>query len=204
MRELEFLPSWYRQTRRRKRIVAIEGWTFFTLIVCLGSWLFITEQRIGSREVTLGALQHNVDQIHTEKKMLDEQINLRQQLQTREELIASLGYPVEMTRLLHTLESVMPREMTIIDLDCSTKEQVKQVTSVAAVKPADKQRQTERRLEVRLQGVTPSDVDLANFVGALTKMSFFQQVNVGYARDKIDAGHVLREFEVTFSLDLDQ
>lgn len=205
MREIEFLPSWYSQTRRRKRIVAIEGWIMFFLIISLGAWLIFTEQRISARESALGALQSQVEKTHTEKQILSQKIALRQELQEKEALIASLGYPVEMTRLIQTLDSVMPKEMTILDFNCSTKEQIRPVTSVAGIKPgAEREKQIERRLEVELLGVAPSDVDLANFVGALTKRAYFEQVNVAYVKDRDDSGHKMREFKVSFSMGLSQ
>jgi hypothetical protein len=36
----------------------------------------------------------------------------------------------------------------------------------------------------------------------LSTIAFFDQVSVTYARDKSDNGHVLREFEVSFMLNL--
>jgi hypothetical protein len=47
-------------------------------------------------------------------------------------------------------------------------------------------------------------VDLANFLGELSKMPFLEQVNVSYSQDKVDSGHRMREFEVTFSMNLNQ
>lgn len=205
MREIEFLPSWYSQTRRRKRVVAIEGWIMFGLIISLGAWLFYTEHRISARESTLAALQAQVEKTHTEKQILSQKIALRQELQEKEALIASLGYPVEMTRLIQTLDSVMPKEMTVLDFSCATREQIKPVTSVAGIKPgAEREKQVERRLEVELLGIAPSDMDLANFVGALTKKPYFEQVNVAYLKGRVDSGHEMREFKISFSMGLSQ
>jgi hypothetical protein len=202
MRQLEFLPTWYPQTRRRKRFVKLESWILLVVIVSLGSWYVFAGQNLRDKQVALGALQKQLDQVHTEKELLAQALDLRQRLQEREELVASLGYPVEMTRLLHTLDSVMPREMAMTEFDCQTREQARPVTSVAAIRPTDKQ--VDRRLDVHLKGVAPSDVDLANFLGELNKMPFLEQVNVSYAQDRIDSGHVMREFEVTFSMNLNQ
>ena len=62
--------------------------------------------------------------------------------------------------------------------------------------------QMDRRLKVKLVGVAPSDVDLANFLAGLTQVPFFEQVSIAYARDKVEAGHILREFEVSWSMGL--
>ena len=74
----------------------------------------------------------------------------------------------------------------------------------AARKPgAEKERpQMDRRLKIRMQGVTPTDEDVANFLYGLTGKPFFDQVAVTYIREKFDSGHKFREFELTFSMQL--
>ena len=57
---------------------------------------------------------------------------------------------------------------------------------------------------MRLVGVAPSDVDLANFLTGLTGVPFFDNVAMTYSKDKAQEGHLLREFEVTFSLNLNR
>jgi hypothetical protein len=45
---------------------------------------------------------------------------------------------------------------------------------------------------------------LSDFLTGLTQFKFLDQVSVMYAKDKMDSGHVLREFEVTFTMSLNQ
>lgn len=203
MPELEFLPDWYNVRLARQRVVKLQVCGLALLILGLGGWTIGSQRNLQNRQSLLQSLEHQLDQKHTEKKILDEQLSLRQELQQREELISSLGFPVEMTRLLQTLDSVMPKEMTLTLFDCTTEETVRPVTSVAGVKPgAEKEKQIDRRLKIKLQGVTPNDVDLANLLYGLTGKPFFDQVSVTYARDKVDSGHIFREFELTFAMQL--
>ncbi len=205
MRELEFLPQWYPRLRRRKRIVALEGWLLFVLIVGLGAWTALVQRNVHGARTSLASLNGQLEQMHAEQRMLDEQLALRKELQAREQLIGSLGFPVEMTRLLQTLDAVMPKEMSLLDFSCETEEQASQSRSIVAGRGATQQpERVERRLRVRVTGIAPSDLDLANFLAGLTNTLFFEQVAVTYARDKRDAGHILREFEVTFLMELDQ
>jgi hypothetical protein len=113
-----------------------------------------------------------------------------------------------MTRLLQTLDTIMPKEMSLTEFDCDTEEQqaqTQQNTSVASLRPtaSDKQpSQLSRKLKVRIVGIVPSDVDLANLLSGLTNVPFFEQVALTYSRGRVESGHVLREFEVTFSMNL--
>jgi hypothetical protein len=217
MREIEFLPDWYPRAQRRKRIVLLEGWLLFLLILGLGSWMLLAQRNVFGAERSLSSLKGQLDQMHTEQRMLDEQLVLRKELQAKEQLLASLGYPVEMTRLLQTIDSIMPKATSLTEFGCETEEQVKPVAGNTPAVGAhagyrdrnrdgqpQQQQQIDRKLRVRIVGVAPSKLDLANFLAGFANVPFFQQVAVTYARDKSEAGHVLCEFEVTFCMDLNQ
>jgi hypothetical protein len=205
MPDLEFLPGWYNVRLARRRFVKLQACGLALLMLGLSGWTIGAQRNFHNRQSMLKSLEHDLEQKHTEKKILDEQLSLRQELQQREELISSLGFPVEMTRLLQTLDSVMPKEMSLTLFDCTTEETVRQVTSVAGIKPgAEKEKQFDRRLKVKLQGVTPNDMDLGTLCYGLTGKPFFDQVSVTYMREKIDSGHIFREFEITFSMQLSQ
>ncbi|HMB95135.1 MAG TPA: hypothetical protein VKK61_03770 [Tepidisphaeraceae bacterium] len=203
MRELEFLPSWYHQARRCKRLVVLEIWLLVIIALGLGTWTFLARGNVRGKQQMVTTRQGQLDQTHTEERMLAEQLGLRQELQDREQIIASLGFPVDMTRLLQTLDQVMPKEMSMTDFNCSIEETLKPLgPAVAAATP--QQPEFDRRLKVKLVAVAPSDVDLANFLAGLTEVPFLDQVGVTYSHYKSDNGHILREFEVTFSMDMNQ
>lgn len=205
MREIEFLPPWYRLCERRKRFVVMQSWIVGITVLGLGIWMLIAHRNVQRSEYALGSLQKQLNQTRVEQQSLADQLTLRKQLQTQKELLASLGYPVEMTRLLHTLDSLMPKEMSIEEFNCTTDERLRQEMSVAAVRgPVDKAKQFDRVLRVRLTGVSPSDQDLANFMAGLFGVPFLDEVSLKSSKDIFERGHVLREFTVTFSMSLNQ
>jgi hypothetical protein len=57
-------------------------------------------------------------------------------------------------------------------------------------------------MKVKMIGVAPTDVDVMNFLTRLGDVPFFEQVYMTYAKDRPENGHVMREFEVTFCLNL--
>jgi len=58
------------------------------------------------------------------------------------------------------------------------------------------------RVPRRLQGVAPTDLEFSMFLTELNKTQFFEEVSPAYAKDRKDSGHVMREFEVNFYVDL--
>ena len=208
MRELEFLPDWYPRLRRRTRVVLLQSWMTAAIVVGLALWLTLAKRNVRGAEVALGAFEIQVLQAETEKRQLEEQLQMKRQLEQREQVVASLGFPVEMSRLIRTLDSVMPREMSLKDITCTTEETVVQPpdgpAAAQARGPYDAPATplTDRRLKVRIVGVTPDDVDLANFLTGLTNYPFFEQISLVRADGTVDGGHAMREFEVTFSMSL--
>jgi hypothetical protein len=205
MREIEFLPAWYPNLRRRKRIARLQSAVVVLLLCGFCAWAGLAHHNVMGAETSLQILQEQLDQTHIEQTILSQQLDLRQQLQDREQLIGSLGYPVQMTRLMQKVDQVMPKEMSLLQVDCNVEETPRVVTSVAGVKPGDnKEPQLDRRLKVRLLAIAPSEVDLANFLAGLTSVPFFDQVAPSYARSRNDSGHIVREFEVTFVVNLNR
>ena len=203
MRELEFLPEWYPTLRRRKRLAKLQAWMALAIIASLSLWLSLARRNVRSAEVALGAFEVQVQQTETEKRQLNEQLEMKRQLERREEIVAQLGFPVEMSRLLQTLDTIMPREMSLRDINCTTEEQTSVAAGAAAAQATPGRPQVvDRRLRVRLVGVAPNDVDLADFLLGLTKLPFFEQISLVRADGVSDGGHLMREFEVTFSMNL--
>jgi len=212
VREPEFLPAWYPQLRRRKRLVALQGWMTLVLICGLGLWFVLVQRNVRASELQLQSLGGQMAQTQLELARLDDMLELQKQLKQQDEVIAKLGLHVDSARLLATLKEVIPAEMSLLDTSLTIEEKPLPVSSLSKAaaaggtkakgEPEPKVREVDRRMKVKLQGVAPSDVDLATFLARLQAMSYLQQVAVSYARDRTDNEHVMREFEVTFSIDL--
>lgn len=205
MHEIEFLPEWYPRIRRRKRVVVLQTWMTFVVALGLGAWIVMAQRNIRHAQAAMNSLDSQMAQTQTEQRQLEEQLAIKKELLLKEQIVAQLGFPVEMSRLLRSLDTIMPPEMSLVDASFETSEQLVAGSTAAALRAtADKEQSIDRRLKVKLAGVAPSDVDLANFLAGLTSYSFFQKVSLVKASDKTDSGHLMREFEVTFEMDLNQ
>jgi hypothetical protein len=99
--------------------------------------------------------------------------------------------------------------MALLDLEYSTLEQPRQAQPTMAVAVGgaatpERSVQMDRWLEVKLVCVAPSDVELADFYANLQAKPFFRSVRVTYTRDRPEQGHLMRQFEVLFSMDLNE
>jgi Tfp pilus assembly protein PilN len=203
MREMEFLPSWYPEISKRRRMVVLQAWATMALVGGLTAWMVLSGRNVRRAEVDLRSLRGEISQTESDLQKLDDLLSLQKQLRQQDRVNAKLGLHVEATRMMNALESAMPREMAVLQLELDIEEQTKPVTTLADAKAMQEKEPPQiRKLKVRLQGVAPTDVDVANFMTRIGTTSYFEQVAMTYARDRLESGHVMREFEVTFSVDL--
>ncbi len=204
MRELEFLPPWYHVLRRRKRRLRLQ--TSLTLAVFSGFclWNFQAARNVRNAEAALNSLRSQALQTENELGRLAYLEQLRVQWRQQDQIIARLGVSVESSRLIGTLESLMPPSMALLDFQIDTREQARPTEGLARVRAsqADSTIPIDRTLVVRMHGVAPTDNDLASFHARLSEVPFFNNVAMTYARPRISKDYVMREFEITLSLNI--
>jgi len=201
VRELEFLPDWYPQTRRRRRMVILQAWLTLVLIAGMGAWVALKDRNNSRAEHTLAMQCTQLAQTYTQLAEVDKLDSLRRQLRQQEEVVSRIGFAIDACKAVNALDERMPREMALTGLTLENEEHVDH-SVLAANRGANTEPPVDRRLRVRVQGVCPTDVDLANFMTQLSAVPFFDAVNNTYAREKAENNRVMREFELTFSVNL--
>jgi Tfp pilus assembly protein PilN len=203
MRELEFLPDWYPQIRRRKRMAILQGYMVLVMVGGLGLWTLLVERNLSAATASVSAVDDQLTHAQRQVKKLDEAIARQGQLRQAAAAMHGLGGYVEATRIIsNALAEVMPPDMGLLDLALQTEETFPSGGGGLAAARALQEQQTDRSLRVKLTGVVPTDVDLATFLAKLGNLKFIEQVAMTFSRDRIDGGHLMREFEVTFSVSL--
>jgi Tfp pilus assembly protein PilN len=200
VREPEFLPDWYPQTRKQRRLVVLQGWLILTLVGGIATYAALADRNIRADEATRASLQAQVDQTNAQLAEMDKLDVMRQQLSQQEQIVSRLGFYVEACKAVNTVDSLMPKQMSLTGLVIENEEKVDNSAMQQARGSSDTV--IDRRLKVKLQGVCPTDMDLANFMTQLNTVPFFEQVNITYSREKSDNAHVMREFEASFFVGL--
>jgi Tfp pilus assembly protein PilN len=200
MRELDLLPKWYRQTLSHRKWVVAQGWITVALGLALSVWVVLVQQNIHSARGAWFSLQ---GQLKQSKSQLGEVASLeerRRQWLTQAQVISRLGVHVEASRLIRALDTAMPREISLSQLQVDTEE--KKPDAPPAGLLVDANQTSLRQLRLTLQGVAPTDLDLANFMSQLSEVPFFEQVAITYVKELYDNGRIMRSFEITFSVPL--
>lgn len=201
MREVEFLPRWYPQVRRRRRLVVLQAWMTVVVLVGLGLWIMQSGRNVRREEATLRTRETELSASRSELKVVEELMTLRKKLVEQSKVLSKVGSHAEAARLLATLDEVMPRSAALLELSMVT-EETHPVTLAGARAAQEKDRAVDRRLKVRMSGVAPTDVEVAEFLTKLTGKPFFEDVRMTGSKPRLDNGRIMREFEVHFSMNL--
>jgi Tfp pilus assembly protein PilN len=203
MRELEFLPAWYPQLRQRKRLVVLQVYMSLVLLAGLGLWMLKFDRNVAADRRRLAELNDQLQDTQLVLHKLDELEKLDKQLKVQEEVVEKIGLHVEVTRIINALEQAMSNDMSLLNLSIEVFEQQRSATqSLAALAGAGAKPAFDRSLKIKVQGVAPTDVELANFLYKLGNNPLFERVAMNYAKELTQNGHVMREFEVSFSVNL--
>jgi len=200
VRELEFLPDWYPQTRRRRRMVILQAWLTLVLIAGMVTWVALKDRNNSQAEHALDLQCAQLAQTYTQLAEVDKLDSLRRQLRQQEDVISRIGFAVEACKAVNALDDRMPRQMALTGIVLENEERTDR--SALAARGPNGEPTVDRRLKVRVQGVCPTDVDLANFMTQLSAVPYFESVNNTYARERTENSRVMREFELTFSVNL--
>jgi Tfp pilus assembly protein PilN len=197
MHNVEFLPSWYAALQRRKCALIVQAGA--TLAVLLGLAVAVIDRQwnIHLQQQVVAGYDQQIHQSNQQLSKLDQVMDHQQQMRERERVIGQLGIDMDATRLVNALDGAMPPKMTLTGLSVETQEQsALPASQITAGSPLD------RWLIVRMQGVAPTDVEVAILLDKLSRLKFLDSVGMGYIRDRTEAGHTMRDFELRFRMNL--
>jgi hypothetical protein len=211
VRDIEFLPDWYPMIRRRYRVVVFQAYTTVVILFMLGAYALVQRYHVYTARQATKKTDTQIGRTKVELAELSEKLQLQGRLQHEDSVVARLGIGVDTTRLLASIQDAMPPGVALSGLTCETVDlekptAVRQANGSRQTPAAEKQKAPDgpdRRLNVVLDGLSPTDVQAAALVEKLNDVPYFQDVQLAYLRDgKTHDGRAAREFEVTFSLHL--
>ena len=204
MRELEFLPSWYSDLSRRRRMLRLQVWLTLVAIVAMVMWMTLVKRNQAVLAATSESLGQQIIQTDSRLREKDRLAALEQELQRQQRIQSQLGRHVESARLLSLIAGCMKDGMALLNFSVDTDEVAVQGGAVARAAIGNTApTHFTRRLKVRMSGVAPTNQDLSEFITRLNEIRFLNPVTMVYLKDRRQGGHLMREFEIAFEVNLD-
>ena len=204
MREPDFLPDWYPRARRRRRAVVLQAWATLLAALGVGLWLLVARTSVKSAQASLSNLDGELSAARAQLDQLSQLRTLKAQLVEQDRLLADLGLPVDLARLLGEVGRCLTPRMSLTSVTAQTDERLRQVgaASLANRGKGGPPPALDRTLRVVVVGVAPTDIDVATFFAALNGVDFIEQASIRRSEEKIKDNRRMREFEVEFGLSL--
>ncbi len=203
MREIEFVPTWYAATHRRRRLLKLQMYCTVLVALSLATWGIVNAQTIesGQKMLDVRAIELEASSMRVFERQ--DQDRLRAQYQLQQRVGASLGLSIESSRVLQLIEDALPKHASLIDVQIDTDERTISLAGRAvAVKSGSSKREIERRLTVSLKGVAPTNAEVVSMYDNLKNAGFCEDLGLNYAKDRLDGDVLMREFVIRFSINL--
>lgn len=184
-RAIDLIPAACRQRLNRRRRVRqwTAGYAAAILLLGTGAWVLFDARQSASatRDGLASKLQEAWDRNAEAQRLLKE----TEQLETAIARYNKLAWPVRAADVIDILGDVLPETVSLNKLALTPREEGKRGRKTSrSTKPGAEGVETTPRsmLVAELEGVAPSDVELARFVSGLDEHELFASVSLEYAR----------------------
>jgi len=203
---INFVPDWYVAQRQRRASVRRQTMLIAIMLVGMGTLFGLTRQKV----VDLQHYHQTLDtQLNAAEFQLTEVAKLqhaRAALSEQLKIYHEIARPLTYGQVIATIAALTPEPVFLVGIAGETKKTEKRrVIPGGGENGRDKTVvDTTETVEVKLEGVAPSNVEIANYIGRLAGSNLFRNVKMEYSRAGQVGKALTREFRVTMEVPLDR
>ena len=195
MREIDFVPTWYRVSQRHRRDLAMRISCLCVLAGALVAWSARNLAVARGAETDLAAVRQSYElqgdalrQIAALESRLDE-------LKERQTLWYTVRGGARADQFLAELSRLMPEAMMLTRVSLKLDERLPPTATVGGAAPA-----ADLMGLLEIDGMAAGNAEVGSFHTALVRSPCFQDVQMMYAKPVVRAGRQAREFRLACRL----
>jgi Tfp pilus assembly protein PilN len=206
--QINFVPEPYRRARRRRsqaQRVAILGVVMIGAMVTL---YVLTDRQADGLADYSDTLKQQIAAAQGQLIEVSKLQKVRGELGRQARIYNELARPITFTVINSALAAATPESIVLSEYSAEI-----QSLERARVRDASNPRNRDRPrtvtegyevIAIELQGVAPSNVDIANYVGRLASTSVFRNVKMLHAKQGRIDDSIIRQFRITMEVPLDR
>ncbi len=215
MNDVNFLPdSYVRQCHARNRRLRHFG-MIAAVTVLMGGWLLIDAARLAGLEQYALVVESQASAIEAQARQAAALETQRAELAREVTVQRQLAAPVTFAQITATVGSLLPDAATITDFSLNGRRPLPDVIAKVSNRsgasqgsrmppaPAGTRREVDQ-VAVSIHGLAPNDVEVANFVGLLSKHALFSDVKLLYSKPLQVGDLIGREFRIDMNVPLER
>lgn len=205
MNSIDFLPDAIKAKRARRRRLARQGYLLAFAVGATVLWAYLGQRRVSRAQAELTQLRRQSANLTSQlalKTQLERQLG---DLMIMERISKTLGSRVNVLDVSNELERLLPASMFLSHLTLETVNQKIEPSGASYRNPSARVANASRqktggakRVRLRITGLAPTDVAVANFIGQLSASPLFEDVNMGYTKNTVTHKRRAREFQASF------
>ena len=204
MNKVDFLPETIRAKHERRIRIVREGYLLLALIGCVALLGTVRHGWIRQAEAQLSQIKTRASNIRIQVEHRASLERMEADLMVRRRIKEDIGSRANALDVMSELEYITPRTVVLKDIRLETIPVKVPVTeanqnTAAGITGSNKAKRfaIEKRLRLTVTGLSPTDVDVANFIAQMSASPFFEDVNMGYTRNVEYRRHRAREFQAS-------
>lgn len=192
MKEIDFVPQWYRSSQRRRNDLAVRVACLCMLVAAMVAWSIRNLAVVQMAEADTAALQESY---RSQRALLDQHAALQhrlQQLEERRALLQALRGGVRVEQVLAELSHLMPEAMALTNVTLRQHDRLEFKHSQGSA-PGDRG-SSQGLMEV--DGLAASHLHVGSFLAALEQSPCFRELEMKYSKPVVREGRQARDFRV--------
>lgn len=205
--EINFVPDWYVSARRRRRNFGRQTAVLTALVLVLSVFVIQNWRERDALALYHGSLVERLQSTQGQITEVGKLLRARAELSRQLKIHRKLHQPVSYSQITGTLAHLMPQSVTLRSLEVRTEQVTVTAKAAAPAKGRNGARpatQTYPVVTVEIEGIAPSDGEVANFIGALSSAGLFDNVKMIYARQGTHQNLIVRQFRIRLEVPLDR
>jgi len=204
--QINFVPDWYVAQRKRHASVKRQAMLIMLLLAAMGTLFGLTRQKVVSLKhyhqsltAQLNAAEFQLTEV---AKLQNAKVSLSEQIHIYREIARPLTY----TQTMATIGAMTPDAVFLTSVKGETRTRDKRrVIAGAGENGRDKVVVDKvEAIVIEIDGVAPSNVEIANYIGRLAGSNLFRNVKMEYSRAGVIDEAVTREFRISMEVPLDR
>lgn len=197
----DLMPASCRVALERRLLVRRWGAAYAASAIAVVLAALVLDARRDDRGRAVEALEERARQNWLRNEEAQRLVSEITELSGRITRYHRLAWPVQATDVLDTLGAVMPEDVTLRSLTFAPRQDKVTETPTAGGQPVTR---TVTTLAVELEGISPTDMDVAALVSRLDQSALFRSVRLDFSRSTEINGHRARRFRTQGEVDLDR
>lgn len=214
MRDTNFLPEEYMERRLQRRTNAISLTLFMVMMGAVVAAYYVTDRQRSEVKTLQAQVNRQIEDAAKRLEQLDELQRRKDAMVRKAQVSAALIERLPRSVVLAELVNNMPATLSLEDMNLSTRvlqtarpatalQQTRQTRAAAEAQADAAPELPQTEVTMYLIGMAPTDVEVAQFMTALSASPLFNDVNLVFSEEEYVDDRAMRRFRVEMAINQD-